>query len=203
MLYLEGGNRVWGSIGRAAPDDHMYPLASPASSSMLTIRGVRNLDLDVESSIEYLMDEIGANNVYWANAHNTSFAVSQEDIERSEKDSATWDNPLLSSLPKTRNGSEFSIFCIYGVGKLGERSFFYSTEKVASSGGPASAFATGNNRDRLSRAEDTDILTDEAPGDSEGKSFQYDSTFRLICYLVKASNLTATNDNLFGTTLRH
>ncbi|TPX39071.1 hypothetical protein SeLEV6574_g07438 [Synchytrium endobioticum] len=145
----KGGNRVWGTEGEAAPDDNAYPFASPASSSMLTIRG--------------------AGNVHWAGAHNTSFAVTQEDIERSKKDSATWDNPLLSRLPTTRKGSNFSIYCIYGVGKLGERSYFYSTEKATGPGGIPVAFARAKGEENEEG--------EEAPVDFQGISHSLNVTF--------------------------
>ena len=77
-------------------------------SAMLTVRGARNLDLDVDESIEYLFSEVG--DLYWKKDHRFEAAKTESEAEAARLDAAAWSNPLLAPLP--RFNTPFSIYCI-------------------------------------------------------------------------------------------
>jgi hypothetical protein len=116
----KGGTAVWGSLQQPSPDDPTYPLSSLNSSTMLTIEGVKQMDLNVDEAIEYMLAKVGT--VYWEKDHNVGFAKKMEEVEAGKQDPSTWDNALMTYMPKKKVGSQLSVYCIYGVGKMSERS---------------------------------------------------------------------------------
>ncbi|TPX50652.1 hypothetical protein SeMB42_g02173 [Synchytrium endobioticum] len=118
----KGGTELWGKLNQHAMDEDVNKAAS--YSAILTVRGTRNLDLDVDEAIKYLFSEVGDH--YWTQDHRFEAAKTQEEADAARLDPAAWSNPLLTPLPRFK--TPFSVYCIYGVGKGTERKYYYATE---------------------------------------------------------------------------
>ncbi|TPX30862.1 hypothetical protein SmJEL517_g05639 [Synchytrium microbalum] len=143
----KGGSAIWGNLNLPSLDED--PNKIPSFAAMLAIRGTRNLDLDVDASIAYLIKEVG--DLYWTKEHQFGSAQSSNEAEHARNDDTAWTNPLLAPLPSFK--TNYTIYCLYGIGKPTERKYFYTAESEGSSCVPS---------------DDTNHCLDEKAVDAEG-----------------------------------
>ncbi|KAA8646099.1 hypothetical protein EYZ11_003740 [Aspergillus tanneri] len=124
----KGGEAVWGN-STWAPDDQPGQsmtfgnvLNFHESNSTLTAK-----NLTISDSLSYLLDQSDdwyRDQVLASYSHGVAHTT--KEVEANEKDPRTWLNPLEARLPRA---PDMKIYCLYGVGKPTERSYFYQEER--------------------------------------------------------------------------
>ncbi|KAI9044473.1 phospholipid:diacylglycerol acyltransferase [Aspergillus affinis] len=124
----KGGEAVWGN-STWAPDDQ--PGQSMSFGTLLNFRETNSSltakNLTTPESLSYLLDQ--SDDWYRdqvLNSYSHGVAHSTKEVEANEKDPRTWLNPLEARLPRA---PDMKIYCLYGVGKPTERSYFYQEER--------------------------------------------------------------------------
>ena len=127
-----GGNLIWGD-DEGAPDDK--PGQNGTYGYFLNIRQSKvsnssefeTQSLNVEQGFDYLLDkseEWYRRMVRSSYSHGVAHTTAQ--VEANQKQPEKWVNPLESRLPRAPS---LKIYCIYGVGKPTERSYYYREER--------------------------------------------------------------------------
>lgn len=124
----KGGNTIWGDLN-CAPDD--YPNQNVSFGNFIRFKQsespLSDHNLTVSESIDYLYSQTDQNFVRKTkNSYSYGLARSREEVEKNEKIPAKWTNPLEVALP---NAPDMKIYCLYGVGKPTERSYWYKEEE--------------------------------------------------------------------------
>ena len=126
-----GGNLIWGDM-TSAPDDKPGQNVSYGRFLNLRQRNVNNSilvntkSLTVEEGYDYLLE----NSEDWyrkmvTDSYSIGVAHTSAAVEANQKIPRKWINPLETRLPRAPN---LKIYCIYGVGKPTERSYYYREE---------------------------------------------------------------------------
>ncbi|KAF9453994.1 LACT-domain-containing protein [Macrolepiota fuliginosa MF-IS2] len=128
-MWIKGGNAVWGS-GVHAPDDECN--ASHSHGQLIAFRQPQTGSENGESSRNMTADEASE----WILEHtpsafqkmiatNYSFGIERDErkLKNNNRDHTKWSNPLEVQLPRAPS---MKIYCVYGVGKETERSYWYA-----------------------------------------------------------------------------
>ncbi|KAG0097158.1 hypothetical protein BGZ93_003318 [Podila epicladia] len=147
----KGGNRVWGTL-RGAPDDGTHDEEetlvkekianneespnttskgkwgeheSPSFGAMLAFaEGSSMKHHTMDESMELLSKMAGNDyNRMLGRNYTVGAATSEAEMDKTDKLSTSWTNPLEARLPKA---PRMKIYCLYGVGKSTERSYTYN-----------------------------------------------------------------------------
>ncbi|TIB00860.1 hypothetical protein E3P96_02543 [Wallemia ichthyophaga] len=125
-MWMKGGDAVWGDEN-SAPDD-------PANTTDTYGRflSIRDNHAANNTRTNYTMSE---SNPYilsntpqvWQKMMQTNYSygieIDEEKLDANNNDPTKWSNPLETRLS---NAPSMSIYCVYGVGKPTERSYYYS-----------------------------------------------------------------------------
>ncbi|TIC14432.1 phospholipid/diacylglycerol acyltransferase [Wallemia mellicola] len=131
-MWMKGGDAVWGN-STYAPDDPEN--TTDTYGRFLSIRDNYVMDPNQNKTLSrhnYTITD--ANNYVLTNTpkvwqkmmHNNysyGIEIDEEKLDENNYDPTKWSNPLESRLP---NAPSMSIYCIYGVGKPTERSYYYT-----------------------------------------------------------------------------
>lgn len=127
----KGGNKIWGDHN-GAPDDPQnlngttygsfvkfrMPKSIPANSD-----SVVPSNMTMDDSFKYLLQHT-SHDFHRMLAANYSHGVAEsvDEVKANDMRPEKWINPLEASLP---DAPDMKIFCMYGVGKPTERTYFY------------------------------------------------------------------------------
>lgn len=124
----KGGAVIWGDQSQA-PDD--YSNQNTTFGNFIRFRepksDLSNRNLTVQDSIEYLLDQGTEDFKRRINsAYTYGIAYTEKEIKANDNDPRKWTNPLEVALP---DAPDMDIYCLYGVGKPTERSYYYKEEE--------------------------------------------------------------------------
>ncbi len=139
----KGGEAVWGNETWAADQPSFMNGSKRTFGSLIAfseeeaeafreMTGLTLRNMTVEHALDMLAEYTDP---FFAKMFTTSYShgVELRDLQKPKYDDPKyWVNPLESALPKAPN---LSVYCLYGVGKPTERSYFYTltnSQKLAS-----------------------------------------------------------------------
>lgn len=129
-MWIKGGNAVWGN-GVHAPDDecnathsHGQLIAFRQSQVDTAIRGETSRNMTADEASEWILQHTPSTFQKMV-ATNYSFGIErdEEKLKDNGNDPKKWSNPLEVQLP---HAPSMKIYCVYGVGKETERSYWYA-----------------------------------------------------------------------------
>jgi len=128
-MWIKGGNTIWGN-GVDAPDDESN--ATHSHGELIAFRQSQATTATGDSSQNMTADDASD----WILAHtpstfqkmiatNYSFGIERDEkqLKKNNNDPTKWTNPLEIQLPRAPS---LKIYCVYGVGKETERSYWYA-----------------------------------------------------------------------------
>ena len=121
----KGGDTIWGNA-TWAPDDTISQIRSSSFGSFLKFQNKVSRDLSnrtMSQAFDYLEQHTSTSfrNLLASN-YSHGVARSRAEVEENDKRPEKWINPLESRLPFAPS---MRIYCLYGVGKPTERSYWY------------------------------------------------------------------------------
>ncbi|KAJ3570900.1 hypothetical protein NP233_g4095 [Leucocoprinus birnbaumii] len=129
-MWIKGGNAVWGN-GVHAPDDecnathsHGQLIAFRQSQAETAIRGETSRNMTADEASDWILKHTPSTFQKMI-ATNYSFGIErdEEKLKKNGNDPVKWSNPLEVQLP---HAPSMKIYCVYGVGKETERSYWYA-----------------------------------------------------------------------------
>ncbi|KAJ3152961.1 hypothetical protein HDU86_005416 [Geranomyces michiganensis] len=158
-MFLYGGERLWGKLGKTAPDEDSNIKKEPSLSAIIEVKYDFD-DMERDETAHVSRFQLSAANVstfvehsgsdeprhpYWADQFDYGIATSKKDLQHAKSDPRAWTNPLLTPLPRFH--PDFKIVCLYGTGLPAERKYFYKLdgERASSAAAAASQAAAGHD----------------------------------------------------------
>ncbi|KXN91081.1 Phospholipid:diacylglycerol acyltransferase [Leucoagaricus sp. SymC.cos] len=129
-MWIKGGNAVWGS-GLHAPDDdcnathsHGQLIAFRQNQVGTATRGEISRNMTADEASEWILEHTPSTFRKMI-ATNYSFGIERDEqkLKENGNDPTKWSNPLEVQLPYAPS---MKIYCVYGVGKETERSYWYA-----------------------------------------------------------------------------
>lgn len=133
-MVIKGGEAVWGNETWAPDDDedatethgNVYSFKLPHSKAKdASDYHSKNLqpNLTAEDAITYLLQHSPTTfQKMMESNYSNGIERSEEQLKLNDQDPTKWANPLEAKLP---NAPNLKIYCLYGVGKSTERSYYY------------------------------------------------------------------------------
>lgn len=152
-MLIKGGNVIWGN-GTHAPDDHADAKVTQGNVYEYAARGnvtekfnateesqsVKSRKFTADEAMPWLLKHTPTDyQKMIASNYSLGFERDIKQVRRNNKDQTKWTNPLEVALP---NVPSLKIYCVYGVGKPTERSYWMRQDGVEYS---ENAVAIGGN----------------------------------------------------------
>ncbi|EKM80728.1 hypothetical protein AGABI1DRAFT_71227 [Agaricus bisporus var. burnettii JB137-S8] len=128
-MWLKGGDAVWGNEIQA-PDDEYNTTHSHGELIAFRRNPIENDDevpsknMTADETSDWILKHMPSSFQKMV-ATNYSFGIERDEreLEKNNHDHRKWSNPLEVQLPKAPS---MKIYCVYGVGKDTERSYWYT-----------------------------------------------------------------------------
>ncbi|EPQ28859.1 uncharacterized protein PFL1_03662 [Pseudozyma flocculosa PF-1] len=159
-MLIKGGEDVWGNA-TFAPDDE--PEATDTHGQFLSFRDLDpSLDSDAGTNVKDNLTATHAHNFLLEHAPSTFQKMLQsnyshgierdtEQLETNNEIELKWSNPLEATLPRAPS---MKLYCIYGVGKPTERSYWYQQGPFIQQG------LIGEQREPMCKGDDGEACED-------------------------------------------
>ncbi|PWZ02701.1 putative LRO1-a lecithin cholesterol acyltransferase-like protein [Testicularia cyperi] len=130
-MLIKGGEDIWGN-STWAPDDeddaedthgHIYSFRQPGASQEELDETTVKINLTATDAHNFLLQHApGSFQKMLATNYSHGIERDTHKLELNNQDHTKWSNPLEAPLP---NAPSMKMYCIYGVGKPTERSYWY------------------------------------------------------------------------------